>query len=326
MSHGGDDGLPEEHEEHVNHEAWVIPYADLLTLLMAMFIALFAMSSVDIDKFKQLAIGFNEALGGGDLNSGIGGSEEKASPAFGNGAGTGPFQGGTLEPGENTGADTDLAQVLSALTEREALISQKAAQAATLNDVKRAIEEAAKQGGFGTNLRLELQNRGLVVTLVTDKVVFDSGSATLQPRGEDLLRLVVRALRNIDNDILIVGHTDSDPIGPGGPFPTNMSLSLGRANAVWDLFVREGLDPQKLSPSGRADLDPVAPNTTPEGKAKNRRVEIIVQSKVIKKVQEDAGLDEKPATVTPTTAPIGPPATTGVESPVPKLGEEAVGP
>ena len=71
MSHGGDDGLPEEHEEHVNHEAWVIPYADLLTLLMAMFIALFAMSSVDIDKFKSLSIGFNEALGGDELSTGV---------------------------------------------------------------------------------------------------------------------------------------------------------------------------------------------------------------------------------------------------------------
>ena len=60
MSHGGDDEIHEEHEEHVNHEAWVIPYADLLTLLMAMFIALFAMSTVDVTKFKAFAIGFHE--------------------------------------------------------------------------------------------------------------------------------------------------------------------------------------------------------------------------------------------------------------------------
>ena len=65
-----DDGmLPEEHEEHVNHEAWVIPYADLLTLLMAMFIALFAISTVNVSKFKDLALGFNQALGGGKLDN-----------------------------------------------------------------------------------------------------------------------------------------------------------------------------------------------------------------------------------------------------------------
>src|SRR2546423_15272837 len=73
MSHGGDDEVHEEHEEHVNHEAWVIPYADLLTLLMAMFIALFAMSTVDVTKFKAFALGFHEALGGGKLDAGIGG-------------------------------------------------------------------------------------------------------------------------------------------------------------------------------------------------------------------------------------------------------------
>jgi len=67
----GDSGLPEEHEEHVNHEAWVIPYADLLTLLMAMFIALFAISTVNTSKFKDLALGFNQALGGGKLDSSV---------------------------------------------------------------------------------------------------------------------------------------------------------------------------------------------------------------------------------------------------------------
>ena len=71
MSHSTDDEPHEEHEEHVNHEAWVIPYADLLTLLMAMFIALFAMSRVDSDKFKELAIGLNKAFSGSKLDTGV---------------------------------------------------------------------------------------------------------------------------------------------------------------------------------------------------------------------------------------------------------------
>ena len=92
MSHGGDDGgIPEEHEEHVNHEAWVIPYADLLTLLMAMFIALFAISTVDSNKFQALSRGFTNALGGGKLDSGIGGTGKKTSPLVGGGNGSGPF-------------------------------------------------------------------------------------------------------------------------------------------------------------------------------------------------------------------------------------------
>src|SRR4051812_16121473 len=91
MSSGHDDGLlPEEHEEHANHEAWVIPYADLLTLLMAMFIALFAMSTVDMSKFKQLAIGFNEALGGGKLDTNVfaGSKNNSVVPNDNNGGGS----------------------------------------------------------------------------------------------------------------------------------------------------------------------------------------------------------------------------------------------
>src|ERR1700712_4190955 len=98
MSHGGDDEVHEEHEEHVNHEAWVIPYADLLTLLMAMFIALFAMSTVDVTKFKAFAIGFNEALRAGKIDAGIGGSGKATSPVVGQGNGDGPFTGGQLAP------------------------------------------------------------------------------------------------------------------------------------------------------------------------------------------------------------------------------------
>src|SRR5476649_210285 len=110
MSHGGDDELPEEHEEHVNHEAWVIPYADLLTLLMAMFIALFAMSTVDVSKFQALALGFNEALGGGKLDSGIGGTANATSTQIGSGSGNGPLTGGNILPSPNVANGTQLQQ------------------------------------------------------------------------------------------------------------------------------------------------------------------------------------------------------------------------
>src|ERR1700690_3601377 len=95
---GDGGGLPEEHEEHVNHEAWVIPYADLLTLLMAMFIALFAISTVNTSKFKDLALGFNQALGGGKLDSTVfaGSNPKDQSPIPGNGYGSGPGGRGTL--------------------------------------------------------------------------------------------------------------------------------------------------------------------------------------------------------------------------------------
>src|ERR1700675_118333 len=98
---GDSGGLPEEHEEHVNHEAWVIPYADLLTLLMAMFIALFAISTVDSSKFKALSLGFSEALGGGKVSSPVlAGSTQDSSPIPGNGQ-QGPGTGGSLVASKN---------------------------------------------------------------------------------------------------------------------------------------------------------------------------------------------------------------------------------
>src|SRR6185369_6846277 len=133
MSHGGDDEIHEEHEEHVNHEAWVIPYADLLTLLMAMFIALFAMSTVDVTKFKAFAIGFNEALGGGKLDAGVGGTANATSSQPGSGSGNGPFSGGMLSAGNSSLNATQLEQLLSAAASNQA---QGAAQHQTLENLQ----------------------------------------------------------------------------------------------------------------------------------------------------------------------------------------------
>src|SRR6478736_1764581 len=115
-----DDELPEEHEEHVNHEAWVIPYADLLTLLMAMFIALFAMSTVDVTKFKAFAIGFNEALGGGKLDAGVGGTANATSTQVGRGSGDGPLDGGDIAPASPVNNQSQLQQILSNLASSKA--------------------------------------------------------------------------------------------------------------------------------------------------------------------------------------------------------------
>src|SRR5262249_50064427 len=156
MSHGGDDGLPEEHEEHVNHEAWVIPYADLLTLLMAMFIALFAISTVDTGKFKALARGFSNALGGGKIDAGIGGRGKATSPAVGGGNGDGPFTGGQLIQTDNAEATKNqLESFLSSHANAQAAQSQ---ERATLKSVENQIKNAAAAQGFGAALKFDLKD------------------------------------------------------------------------------------------------------------------------------------------------------------------------
>ncbi len=304
MSHGGDDEIHEEHEEHVNHEAWVIPYADLLTLLMAMFIALFAMSTVDVTKFKAFAIGFNEALGGGKLDAGIGGTQNATSTQVGSGSGNGPLTGGSLIPASNVANGSQLQKLLDALASTN---TQAAAQRQTLGDVQKQINDAAGKLGLGADVRTKQLNNGLQVTLLTDQVLFQSGEADLQPQGLQLLSVIGQVLRSIDNTIQINGFTDNVPIGPGGIFKSNLYLSSFRADAVADYFASIGLSRARLFPAGRGDQDFIATNDTAEGRAQNRRVEIVVQSNLVKQTLEQAGLNDKP--VTPTTTPISSGAT-----------------
>lgn len=287
--------LHEEHEEHVNHEAWVIPYADLLTLLMAMFIALFAMSTVDLSKFKALSIGFNEALGGGQLDTGVFSGHKGDSPL--QNAGSGPYSTPAIAPGGAAGALDQVpdARAIEKLLENKVALDQaKSDERQSLEGVRQRIERAAAAKGLVGDLGLRLEERGLVVTVVTDQVLFDSGSATLRPDGQGLLGVVAEALKSVDNPVLIEGHTDSRPISTA-VFPSNWELSSGRAGAVARFFESAGLDRNRLQSVGYADTRPIGDNATDEGRARNRRVEIVVQSKVVDQVLESAGVTDQPA-------------------------------
>jgi chemotaxis protein MotB len=292
MSDAG--GLPEEHEEHVNHEAWVIPYADLLTLLMAMFIALFAISTVNTSKFKDLALGFNQALGGGKLDDTVfAGSDPKDnSPIPGNGYGTGPGSGGSLVASNNIVTASQLQQLFN---ENQQLSTAKAKEADTLKGVQQKIEARALARGYARDIRTELQSRGLVVTVVTDKVLFDSGSAALRANGQPLLALVADAVQAVPNPVLIDGYTDDVPIATA-QYPSNLFLSGARAAQVAQYFMSIGVDPERLFPEGLGARDPVASNATAAGRALNRRVEIIVQSAVVQQTLDNAGLNKTPPT------------------------------
>ncbi len=287
MSGGGDDGLHEEHEEHVNHEAWVIPYADLLTLLMAMFIALFAMSTVDMEKFKELSLGFNEALGGGELEIGsFEPTEGGEGPLDGKGNGFAPYETGELGPDSQPDTNTLIERLLQEYTTAQV---QGAAEQQTLAGVRKQIEEQVAEAGFAASLDLRQEERGLVVTVVTDQVLFPAGSAVIQPAGLELLAIIGAALSEIDNDIFVEGHTDSDPISTA-QFPSNWELSGARASAVVRYFETLGLERDHMHVEGFGDTQPVASNATAEGKAKNRRVVLIVESKLIESTLDEANL------------------------------------
>lgn len=267
--HGGGHGKKheehEEHEEHVNHEAWVIPYADMLTLLMAMFLVLWATGRVDEQKFAAVANALASEFGK-DL----------------------PFPGGkgVLENGASSDTSPidfglDAARAIKA---EQALVAleqeQKAAQVEknTFQSIAEDLETELKQAGIGDNVSFRQEKRGLVVTIVTDQVLFMSGESNLQTSGTMILDQVIEALKKIDNQILVEGHTDSRPIS-NDRFPSNWELSTSRATKVLRYFVNsKGFDANRIAASGYGDTRPVADNSTAAGQSKNRRVELVVLS------------------------------------------------
>jgi chemotaxis protein MotB len=168
----------------------------------------------------------------------------------------------------------------------------KLQQRQSFEDVAKQIEDAAKSLDLDGKVTTRQRNDGLEVTLVTDKVLFGSGNAQLQVGGQPLLDAVAAVLADITNPILINGYTDNVPIATA-QFPSNLYLSGARAAAVAEYFMTKGLSAHRLTAAGHGDLDPVAPNDTAEGRAKNRRVEIIIQSKLVQKALSDAGINDQ---------------------------------
>lgn len=270
--HAGGDH--EEHEE-ANHERWLLTYADMITLLMVLFIVLFAISVVDKKKFAALADGLSHNFG----------ATNKVLPA-----GTGVLDGGRTSNNDQGQLTNNPAQPLSPIDQAELskqLQQQVAKQnllkqeQATLAGAQQQIEAALKAKGLQNSASFKLTSRGLVVSIVTDQVLFDTGKADLKPVGQEVLDAVAPAVRKLPNDISIEGHTDNVPIY-GGPFASNWELSAVRATTVLRYLVAaQGLDPSRMSATGYADTKPVVPNDTPAHQAQNRRVELVVLSSLL---------------------------------------------
>ena len=123
------------------------------------------------------------------------------------------------------------------------------------------------------------QYKNMLSVDLAEKIFFDSGKATLKKEGKEVLKKVGDALKGYENKIIrVVGHTDNVPLAKSlqATFPTNWDLSVARATNVVRYLQEVGIPPQRMIPSGRGEFDPVAPNDTPEGRQKNRRIEIML--------------------------------------------------
>jgi chemotaxis protein MotB len=264
-----------EEEEHENHERWMVSYADMMTLLLVLFIVLYAMSQVDKAKFAALASGLSESFGGpisvtpaaspeGDPLDGLPGAIDIAS---------------AIAPEETVEqAEVDAAAARAALQRADRIEAEAAAAYDNMADVQAKIDAALTAAGFADAAKYEIDERGLVVHIVADAVLFDAEQAVLRPEGRVILDAVAPTLRDLPNVLRIEGHANHLPVTPGGPWPSNWELSAYRASTVLRHLAGNAVPEGRMSATGYSSTRPLVPETDPTAISANRRVDIVVLS------------------------------------------------
>jgi len=266
--------------EHDNDERWLLTYADMITLLMALFMVLFSISSVNISKYHTLQMALKAAFSGDILPGG----KAIAQPGASANSSRAPTQLDTqaivrLTP--NVTSELEHAPAGQAATAQSGAQSSNLAAAqreqADFEALAHRLNEYAVRHGFGSQVHAMIQARGLEIRVLTDSLLFTSGSATLQPKGAPLLGEIAQ-LVGIDHvhPVAVEGNTDDVPIS-GGAYPSNWELSTARASTVVRFLAGRGVDPARRSATGYAHQRPLASNATPAGRARNRRVEIVLR-------------------------------------------------
>jgi chemotaxis protein MotB len=253
----------------------MVSYADMVTLLMVLFIVLFAMSQVDKAKFAALASGLAETFGApitpmpGTTPEG---SVLDALPAPVNiAAGIAPQQ-----PAPRAEVDAAAAQAAAERARRVAAEAQSAYD--DLDEVRRRIQDALTAAGHAGAARFEIDERGLVIHIIADQVLFDAERADLRREGAQILDAIAPILRTLPNQLGVEGHANHLPVTPGGPWPSNWELSAYRATTVVRYLASVGVPEPRMSADGYSSTRPLVPESDPNAITLNRRVDIVVLS------------------------------------------------
>jgi chemotaxis protein MotB len=268
--------------EHDNDERWLLTYADMITLLMALFMVLFSISSVNISKYRTLQMALKAAFSG-DILPGGKSIEQPGASANSSRAPTTIDTPAIVRLTPNVTSELEhvpsssQASSASAAASAAANVSAAQQEQASFETLERELNEYAAKHGFARSVHIAIEQRGLVIRVLTDGLLFTSGSAALESQGQPLLSEIATLL-NIDHihPIAVEGNTDNVPIS-GGAFPSNWELSTARASTVVRFLIGKGVDSQRLSAVGYAEQRPIASNSTAAGRALNRRVAIVLQ-------------------------------------------------
>jgi chemotaxis protein MotB len=228
----------EAHGGGVHAPAWMISWADMTTLLWACFVLLWSFSTLDLVKFQAAMSSLQGALG--------------------------VLQGGAMVL--NSG---DIPMI--------GYHSKTAAGRTAMERIRQRIDSQAERAGLDNAIETSIGPNGLTIRFA-DTALFDPGRTDIKPEVMQVLNTVATELAQISNRVQVEGHSDPTPIHTP-QFPSNWELSAGRAAAVVHYFIEEGgVSPERLTAAGYAFYHPVAPNSTAEGRARNRRVDVIVLS------------------------------------------------
>lgn len=265
-------GRRHRHEEHVNHEAWAIPYGDLITLLLAFFVVMYAISTLNEGKYRVMSEALNAAFDGVPRSIApiqVGEPTEASS--------IGPPTPFETDRGARELVNlTDRLRADAVITPIELMQLEDAAAKADLqlDAIQRLVERALGPLVMADQVTVSREGLWVEVNIRSD-VLFASGSATLSAPARDAIEQLASALRELPNELRVEGHTDADPIA-SALFPSNWELSGARAASVIRLLEDRGVDPRRMAAVGFGEKRPVADNATPEGRAANRRVVLVI--------------------------------------------------
>ena len=254
------------HEEHANHESWAIPYGDLVTLLLAFFVVMYAISSVNAGKYRVLSDSLVAAFRGTAMT---------ADPA---------------QVGDHTALSSDnlhssIVKQLAMQAQSGSLLQAKPVlnaldpQALALRRMAEEIE-TAMGSLIDANLVVVRRHDTWVEVEIKTDILFPSGVAKLSPEAGPVFALLAQALKPFPNQIRVEGYTDDRPIRTAA-FQSNWELSAGRAASVVHLLTEQGMDPRRLSVTAFGEFRPVKPNDSVEGRNSNRRVVMVIVSDAV---------------------------------------------
>jgi chemotaxis protein MotB len=237
-------------EEHENHERWLVSYADFITLLFAFFVVMYAISSVNEGKYKVLSNSLSNAF-----------TNTTAQPG---GQPMAVIQGAPPIPPRPIGKPDKLPD--------QKKVEQRQKMKNIAGNIMEALQPLVAQG----KVRLLETSRGVTIE-INDSILFQPGQAKLQAASINAMLAIAQVLAASDFPITIEGHTDNIPISTP-QFPSNWELSAMRATTVLRLFNDGGVGAERLTAIGYGETRPVETNTTLEGRARNRRVSILIDS------------------------------------------------